>query len=250
VSATFTATAVAPPTLLSEFIVDGVTFNSFTSLGPGSIVSISSQNLATATVVASSAVLPTVLESTSVVLTTPARDVALPLFSVSPSQITALLPFDLAPGTYGLRVEVASGRSNTVQITIAAFAPGIFTRSGNGRGPGIFMKQDGSIVTASNPADRGGTISFFASGLGAVNPAIAAERPGSTVEPFNRTVAIPRVFFDTYAADLVYSGLAPGIAGRYLVTVRVPSLVSPANNVSVSLTIGGFAGNRVTIPVR
>src|SRR5436305_7291676 len=48
----------------------------------------------------------------------------------------------------------------------------------------------------------------------------------------------------------LYSGLAPGVAGRYQVTVRVPLLVSPATNISVSLLIDGFASNRVTIPVR
>lgn len=250
VSVTLTATAVPAPTLLNEFIIDGVTFNSFEPPGPGSIISISSQNLSEVTVIAGSTLLPTILQSTRVVLITDSGEIFLPLLSVSPFQIRALLPFNLTAETYRLRVEVASGRSNEVAITIAAFAPGIFTRTDNGRGPGIFMKQDGSLVTATNPADRGGTVSFFAAGLGAVTPSIAAGQPGSTREPLNRTVATPRVFFDTYPADLVYSGLAPGSAGRYLVTVRVPAFVQPATNVSVSLTIGGYTSNRVTIPVR
>src|SRR2546428_125419 len=88
-----------------------------------------------------------------------------------------------------------------------------------------------------------------AAGVGGGAPPIAAGQPGGA-EPLNRTVQSPRVFFDTYQAEVLYSGLAPGIAGRYQVTVRVPALVSPATNISVSLTIGGFASNRVTIPVR
>ena len=31
---------------------------------------------------------------------------------------------------------------------------------------------------------------------------------------------------------------------------RVPALLTPATNISVSMTIGGFSSNRVTIPVR
>ena len=143
-----------------------------------------------------------------------------------------------------------SVRSNEIQISVAAFAPGILTQSGNGRGTGIFIKDDGSVVTASNPADRGTRVTFFASGLGAVTPPVAAGAPGASAEPFNRTVATPRVFFDIYPADVLFSGLAPGAAGRYQVSIRVPALVTPATNISVSLTIGGFASNRVTIPVR
>jgi uncharacterized protein (TIGR03437 family) len=169
---------------------------------------------------------------------------------VSPLQIKALLPVDVLPGAYEIRVEVASQRSNEVQVTIAAFDPGIFTVNETGRGAGIFVKEDGSVVTAANPADRGSGITFYAAGLGAVNPPVAPGQPGAEAEPLNRTVRAPRVFFDSYAADVIYSGLAPGIAGRYHVTVHVPTLLSPATNISVSLTIGGFSSNRVTIPVR
>ena len=250
VSVTFTATAVSVPSLLANSVVDGVTFNSYTSLGPGSVLSISGQNLAQSTVVAGAESLPTLLETTRVLLVTATGDVALPLFSVSPAQIKALLPSTLPPGVYSLRVELGSGRSNDVQISIASFDPGIFTLSQTGRGAGIFFKEDGSLVTSANPADRGSTVTFYAAGLGAVDPPIEAGQPGAVAEPLNRTVRIPRVFFDSYAAEVIYSGLAPGVAGRYQITVRVPALVSSATNISVSMTIGGFASNRVTIPVR
>ena len=203
-----------------------------------------------ATIVASTAVLPTVIEATRVLLSTTGGIVTLPLLSVSPAQVRALLPVDLVAGVYGISVETASVRSNEIQISVAAFAPGILTQSGNGRGTRIFIKDDGSVVTASNPADRGTRVTFFASGLGAVTPPVAAGAPGASAEPFNRTVATPRVFFDIYPADVLFSGLAPGAAGRYQVSIRVPALVTPATNISVSLTIGGFASNRVTIPVR
>ena len=248
-SVTFTATAVLAPALLANSAVDAVTLNGYTSLGPGSIVSIFGQNLARESVAAGSGALPTSLQAARVLLVTAAGDVALPLLLVSPQQIRALVPADISPGAYVLRVEAASVRSNDIQISIAPFDPGIFTRNESGRGPGIFIKDDGSLVTAANPADRGARVTFYAAGLGAVDPPIAAGQPGGA-EPLNRTVQSPRVFFDTYQAEVLYSGLAPGIAGRYQVTVRVPALVSPATNISVSLTIGGFASNRVTIPVR
>ncbi len=251
---TFTVTAVNSPALLADAVMDGVTFNAYTSLAPGSIVSITGQSLSQATTAAGTPLLPTMIEATRVLLSTPNSTttgvVPLPLLSVSPTQVRALLPVDLVPGVYGISVEIASVRSNEIQISVAPFAPGILTQSGNGRGPGIFIKDDGSVVTASNPADRGTRVTFFAAGLGAVNPPVAAGAPGASAEPFNRTVATPRVFFDIYPADVLFSGLAPGAAGRYQVSILVPALVTPATNISVSLTIGGFASNRVTIPVR
>ena len=246
---TFTATVIVAPALLTDSIIDAVTFNANTSLGPGSILAISGQNLASTNAVASGS-LPASLATTRVLLATETGDVPLPLFAVSPAQIVALMPFNVSPGRYMLHCEVDSVRSNDVEISVAAFAPGIFTMSGVGHGPGLFIKDDGSIVTASNPAERGSRVNFYAAGLGAVNPPVDAGEPGASTEPLNRTMQAPRVFFDRYSASVVYSGLALGIAGRYQVTVQVPPFVSSSTNVSVSLTIGGFTSNRVTIPVR
>ncbi len=160
------------------------------------------------------------------------------------------MPTDISPGVYTLRVEAGSAQSNDIQILVAALAPGILTQNGTGRGSGIFIKEDRSVVSALNPADRGTIVTFFADGLGAVNPPVSPGQPGAVSEPFNRSVATPRVFFDIYLADVIYSGLPAGAAGPYQVTVRVPQLLSPATNISVSLTIGGLGSNRVTIPVR
>jgi len=244
-SVTFTITVATAPSLLANSAVDGVTFNAYTPLGPGSIVFISGQNLGDAVVIANTATLPSLLQTTRVLLIGPTGEIALPLLSVSPTAVRAVLPFNLAPGTYGLRVEVSGRRSNEIQILVAAYAPGIFALSDNGRGPGVFIKEDGSLVTAANPADRGSRVTFFAAGLGAVSPAVPAGTAGTAT-----TLVMPRVFFDSYTAEVSYSGLDPGIAGRYQVTVRVPALLSPATNISVSMTIGGFSSNRVTIPVR
>jgi uncharacterized protein (TIGR03437 family) len=249
-SATFTINVLSPPSLQTDSVFDAITMNPHAALGPGSIVAIVGQNLAGGTLVAPATGLPNVLGNTQILLTTAVGDVTLPLLSVSPQQVLALLPFDIAPGSYTLYLKLGSTNSNGVQIQVVAFDPGIFTTTGSGHGPGVFMKDDGSLVTASNPAVRGSNVTFYAAGLGAVNPAVVAGQPGATTEPLNRTLRGPRVVFDTYPAMLVYSGLSPGAAGHYQVTVRVPATLSPSNSVSVSLTIGGFASNRVTIPVQ
>ncbi len=214
------------------------------------MVSISGNNLSQTTIFSGAGALPQMLGTTRVLLVTSAGVVPLPLLSVSQTQIRALLPTDLSPGSYTLRVEADSVQSGEIPLVVAPFDPGILAQNGTGRGMGIFIKSDGSVVTASNPADRGAIVTFFAAGLGAVNPPVAAGQPGALAEPFNRTIATPRVFFDIYAAELIYSGLPAGAPTPYQVTVRVPAQLTPATNISVSLTIGGLGSNRVTIPVR
>jgi uncharacterized protein (TIGR03437 family) len=250
-SVTFTLTAVNAPSIAAASIVDGVTFNAYASLGPGSIVSIGGQNLAQTTIAAGSGELPLILGATQVLLVTATNTIPLPLLSISPTQITAQVPTDVSPGTYSLRVASGTALSSDIPLTIAAFDPGILTQDGTGHGQGIFIKSDGSTVSTSNPADRGSTITFFAVGLGAVNPPLSrAGQTGALSEPFNRTVAVPNVFFDIYSASVIYSGLPAGAPTPYQVTVQVPAQLTPATNISVSLMIGGFGSNRVTIPVR
>jgi uncharacterized protein (TIGR03437 family) len=246
----FTLRAVSVPILFADSVVDGVTYNNHTPFAGGTVIAMSGENLAEGTATASGTSLPLVLGTTQVFLVSGESQAPLPLFSVSPTQIRALLPPGTSAGTYGLRVDAGAGRSNEVQISVAAFAPAIFTVSENGSGAGVFVKDNGSLVTTSNPAERGSRVTFYAAGLGPVSPPVGDGQPGATAEPLNRTVTVPRVFFDSYAAEMIYSGLAPGAPGRYHVTVRVPTLVSPANNISVSMTAGGFSSNRVTIPVR
>ena len=49
---------------------------------------------------------------------------------------------------------------------------------------------------------------------------------------------------------MLFSGLAPGFVGVYQVNVRVPTRLSHASNIPVSLTLGGAASNRVTVAVQ
>ncbi len=252
-SVTFTATATVAvaPSLLSNNVVNGATFNSAIPPSPGTILAIMGANLATDTQAASTVPLPISIRNTSILLDSADGEILLPLLAVSPNQVNALLPYDLPPGIYSLRVESNSVSSNAVSLTVAQFSPGIFTMSSNGQGQGIFVNAiTGSLITASNPAARGSYVTLYATGLGAVDPAVVAGGAGASAEPFNRTLQTPRVFFDSSPAEVLYSGLAPGFAGIYQVNVRVPSTVTPASNVSVSLSIGAAASNRVAIPVR
>ncbi len=252
VSITFTVTAVQTiqPALQTGAAVNGATFNSAAPVAPGSIVSIFGRNLAEASAAATAFPLPMLLAKTRVLLGPPSAEVALHLFYISPEQVNVLLPYELTPGIHLLTVENASARGNAIEIVVTPQAPGIFTLNSSGRGPGVFLKPDGSVVMVSNPARRGSVVTLYATGLGAVDPPLATGAAAASAEPFNRTVLAPIVRLDNQDAEVLYSGLAPGFAGLYQVNVRIPSVVSAATNVPLSLTIGGATSNTVTIPVQ
>ena len=251
-SVQFTAQAlqVTRPALQGNSAVSAATFLGAAPMAPGQIISIFGQNLASGQQQATALPLPATLGATRVLLVAASGDIAIPLFYASPLQVNAVLPVNLAPGVYGLTVEVGGVRGNEIQITNTAYAPGIFTLDSSGRGAGIFVKGDGSIVSAANGAARGSVVSFFAVGMGPVNPALNAGDPGRTSEPLNRTTTTPRVFFDNLEGVVSYSGIAPGFAGLYQINVQIPSGLSLASNIPVSLIVGGVASNRVTIPVQ
>ncbi|MSO19468.1 MAG: hypothetical protein EXQ56_03255 [Acidobacteria bacterium] len=251
-SVVFTAQAVQiiRPALQAGAAVNAATYASNASLASGGIISIFGLNLADDEARAAVLPLPVTLRATRALLISSASVVALPLFYVSPVQVNAVLPFNLTPGAYGLTIENAGVRGNEIQVIVSVAAPGIFTVDSSGRGTGIFLKADGSLVSTANAAVRGSVVSMYAVGLGPVNPALPAGEPGRTSEPLNRTTLAPRVFFDNLEAEITFSGIAPGFAGLYQVNARVPAGLSPASNIPVSLIIGGVASNRVTVPVQ
>src|ERR1051325_10483072 len=76
-SVTFTITATNAPSLLANSVYDGVTFNAYMSLAPGSIVSVIGNNLSQTTVFAGSGALPEMLGTSRVLLINSAGAVAL-----------------------------------------------------------------------------------------------------------------------------------------------------------------------------
>ena len=86
---------------------------------------------------------------------------------------------------------------------------------------------------------------FFATGLGALIPALGTGEPSVG----NQTLATPTITIDGVQAVVEFSGAAPGYVGLYQANVRVPASTRTADDIPVVLTIGGKQSNTVTIPV-
>ena len=164
-----------------------------------------------------------------------------PIYSVTPTQISAVVPYAATGSTANIVVTVNTTKSNTVSVPLAPTAPGIFTISNNGLGDGATLHADYSVVNQANPALAGETVQVFLTGLGAVSPAVqdGAAAPGKA--PLAQVVAPLNVYVGGLPASIQFKGLAPGLAGLYQVNVRVPINVGPGPQSLAMQTPDGFS---------
>jgi uncharacterized protein (TIGR03437 family) len=148
-------------------------------------------------------------------------------------QINAQVPFEEIPGpSDNITIGTPQGSASISNITVDTFAPGIFiygtlTAFGQNYALAQAVRPDGSYVGASNPAQRGENITFFATGLGQTVPAASDGVPGVPGQIVGGTL---------YAGvnnqgDLVVSAIyQPNAVGVYAVTIQIPpnTLQGPA----------------------
>jgi len=151
-----------------------------------------------------------------------------PVDFVSPTQISILLPYEIAGDSFATFQVVAAGsKSNAVTVYAGNTAPGIYTLTDNGIGAGAIFHANFTTVTDSSPAKPGETVIMFMAGLGPVTPGVSdgAAAPGSPVSKSVEAADID-VFLGGssgfVSADVLFAGLAPGFAGLYQVNFTVP----------------------------
>jgi uncharacterized protein (TIGR03437 family) len=136
-------------------------------------------------------------------------------------------------------VEVIVERPSTGQVLAAGFAemdivaPALFANGG--RGQAAVVNQDGTVNSPSNPAARGSTIAIYATGMGDLpgSPADGALSGGNVTTPGFLQVIINGQFVP--AANIKFSGLAPGSIALWQINVEVPTSVAPSNAVSLAI---------------
>jgi uncharacterized protein (TIGR03437 family) len=179
--------------------------------------------------------------------------VAAPVYEVSQSQISALIPYEVSGDYFAtFQVVVNGSKSNLVTVYADNTAPGIYTLSENGIGAGAILHSDYTGVKASSPAVPGETVLMFTTGLGAVTPQLAdgVAAPSSPLSISLETGEI-MVFLDDGAdfvsADVTFAGLAPGFAGLYQVNFTLPESGLENGDVDVILSTNEALNNMATI---
>ena len=241
VAAVISATGLERAAFSTTGVVNAASFNltGFAGISPGSLVSIFGASLADATQAAVGLPLSFSLASTSVTI----NGVPAPLLYVSPGQINLQAPFDLSGPAAQVVVSTAAGPSNTITVPLGAVQPGIFFDATTGLGA-IIHNSDGRFTT-ERPARAGDFLQVYATGLGVVSPRVSAGF-AAPLSPLSTTVAQPQVTIAARPAPVVFSGLAPGFAGLYQLTIQVPDGV-PGGRQSVGLSVNGLRSNEVLL---
>lgn len=218
------------------------------TVAPGSIAAVFGNFLLPSPVVAPRVPLPTSLSQFSMQFSGSA---AAPLFFASALQANIQIPWELAGQPQATLTATMNGQASAPQtVALAPFAPAIFSMNATGSGQGAVLDSSYHLVDASNPATAGSTfVLIYCTGLGAVTnrPASGAAAPFS---PLAETTTPPSVTIGGAAAEVFFSGLAPGSVGEYQVNARVPANAATGNAAPVVISMAGVASNTVTIAVR
>ncbi len=211
------------------------------ALAPGNVVQIYGTNLSAQTTTPASIPLPTNAGGTSVII----GGIETPLFYVGPTQIDAMIPYELTPGKQYQVIVSANGALTTPDsITLSNTAPGLAAFAD---GTIIAQHGDGSLVSATAPAAPGEYLVMYSSGLGLTNGSVVtgAASPSS---PLATPVNPVKVTIDGASANVAFAGLTPGLVGLYQINFQVPSNAR-TGTLPMVVTQNGAQANATSLPV-
>jgi len=207
-------------------------------LAPGMTAILFGSNLAPGSAGAVGGIpLPLSLEETSLTV----NGVPAPLFFVGPGQVNFLVPYEISGPLADVVLRSRSGEA-AVRIPRAAASPGITLA---GTEANIFHGNNTRVWDFS-PARYGEELVLFASGLGAVTPAVPTGSP-TPASPAAPTDLLPTVRIGGQLAEVRFAGLTPGFIGLYQVNFIVPAGL--LGRVPVALEADGVSSNVVTLLV-
>ncbi|HMV81590.1 MAG TPA: carboxypeptidase regulatory-like domain-containing protein [Blastocatellia bacterium] len=245
---------VAPqPTIAQTGTVALVNAASYDAVvAPGSIGALFGSGMATQTVIASSVPLPKTLGGVTVKI----NGLDAPLFFVSPNQINLQVPGGVAVGNANIQVfnngiaaAVGTGTAN-----VAEAAPGILTTDLSGKNQAIALNSDFSPnsdfgkLPGARPEASGNVVVIYATGIGNTNPPVAdgAPAPGN---PLAVATGATSVSIGGVAAEVQFSGLAPGFVGLWQINVVIPASLPTNLKTSVTVSLKGRQSPVTTLAV-
>jgi len=223
------------------------------TVAPGSLATIFGNGLAASLSSANSIPLSTTLSDvTSVTI----NGMSAPLMFVSASQIGVQVPWEVTPGPANVIVNRTGSSSQPMPVQVNAFAPSVFAL-GLGSLQALATNADGTLTAPNglvaglnaHPATAGDTITFYATGLGVVDPPPLDGANSS--DTMRQTTSMPSVQIGGAPAQVTFSGLSPQFVGIYQLSVMVPGGVTTGDAVAVQVqTMDGSNANPVTIALQ
>ena len=234
------------PAIHSGGLVNGASFAPAPArTAPGSVVSIFGLHLATATTAATTIPLPTTLAGASVSITSGSVTTQMPLFFVSPNQINAQLPAEVAHSAEATVVVRSDNLvSDPLHINVSLSETGIFTY---GAERAVAVNQDGTLNSPSAPAPRNTYITVYITGQGALNPPIATGQAAPS-SPLSRSAYDVTATIGDKGALVQFLGATPGFVALSQANILMPH-DAPLGEQHLVITVAGHPSNRPLISI-
>jgi uncharacterized protein (TIGR03437 family) len=232
-------------------IVNGASFAAGQPVAPGSLISIFGEFLNEFPGLAGRLPLPIAFKHVSVSFDFPENGISVPaaVSFASPQQLNVQVPWEVAGLNFAIvKVRIEDSVSQTFNLNLSDYAPGIFEIDAGGTRLGAVTHADGSLVSPSNPAASGETVVVYLTGTGPVDTpqATGFAAPTNTLV---RTSNVPTVTIAGRQGAVFFSGLSPGFVGLYQLNVTLPASL-PAGNQQMQVVSNGIASNTVLVPIR
>jgi uncharacterized protein (TIGR03437 family) len=160
--------------------------------------------------------------------------ISAPLYYVSPTQITFLVPTDLRPGDMDFFTTHDGLAGPHVRVTLHDAAPGLYPS-----GPGMIASThaDGTVITKANPAHPGETVVLYGTGLGRTYPELQTGLIELIAAPIRLlselSVRVAGTPLD--GQSIQYAGLTPGTPGLYQVNLVLPKQLAPDPEIRIAI---------------
>jgi uncharacterized protein (TIGR03437 family) len=226
-------TSPGVPAVSPNGIVNGASFGS-QIVAPGEIVSVFGSNLGP-TPGQGTSVSGGFLEASHAGVAVAFNGTPAALFYVGSTQINLQVPWEVGTATSTSVLVTAAGQTSApYALSLRPIDPAVFISGGRM----AILDQTGAQITPSYPASAGAVLSMYATGLGAVSPAVQSGQ----IAPngLTPTVAKTTVSVGGVNAPVGYAGLAPGFVGLYQVNFTVPSGLASGDQ-SLVMTVGAVA---------
>jgi uncharacterized protein (TIGR03437 family) len=165
---------------------------------------------------------------------------------VSPDQINAQLPRDLAAGEYTLLVMRVGEAPIEGKFTVTDCAPGLFRQSYDGQDFVVALHEDGTAVTPQSPARKGELLSLYGTGFGAYKVFLPEGFAAPASPPFELDHDV-EILAGEHQMTKDWAGGAAGMVGTDVVRFRVTEEMT--GHLSLKVRMGALESNTVLLPV-
>ena len=170
-----------------------------------------------------------------------------PLYFVSRNQINLVVPASTPTGRQRVEVTSAGNAIASGFVHVYSVGPGLAALTAAPSRPGIVQNQDSAVNGPNAAARRGEIVQIYATGCGAVTPAIQEDRPPTALASASADV---RVYFLDHEVRPQFAGAHPQFPGICQINANVPDARGVTGQVPVYVTVNGIASNPVSIWVQ